>query len=1387
MTTGTKLGSSLAVALAVIAALGIGAYLSTEQLLETNRGVVHTHQVIEKLESVLSTLKDAETGQRGFVLTGEKEYLEPYAAASGLLGREIDGLGSLVSDDPVQAGELEQVKALTAEKLAELRETIDLRKQSGMDAAAQVIRTGKGQKIMAGLRGAVARMQDREQRLLDARESASKASASRTITMVSIGTPLSLLVLAIFAMVVTARTGSRKLRGVPGDYRSHWIQIVLRYSFATVAVAVGTGLRLWLMRSFGPLPTFVTLYPAVLLVAAVAGGGPGVFASILSALAAAYFYLPPAGFRVDAPNDILALTIFTGTNLLLCVLMGQLRKAQWAEAVSTAQQEELDLLDRGTILALDPDHRIVRWSDGCRRLYGYGANEAVGCITHELFQMPVDEELEKARRILLEQGYWQGERVRRSKDGRELTIAVLWALRRDEKGQPHSIMELSADITDRKRAEEALRESEARFATTLASIGDAVIATDLDCGITFMNPEAEKLTGWPLPEALGTPIGQVFQIVNEYTRAGVESPVDKVLREGIVVGLANHTLLVRKDGTEVPIDDSGAPIKDANGNTTGVVLVFRDITERKQAEQAVRESEERLHFALSVSQTGAWDLDLVDHTAFRTIEHDRIFGYKALCAQWTYEMFLDHVLPEDRAEVDRKFQKALLEKGNWDFECRILRTDGEQRWIWACGRHSQDAQGSYRRLAGIVQDITARKQAEEVLRETERRNEFLADILKNASQPFAVGYPDGRLGMINPAYEQLIGYDADELRGVDWAATLTPPEWSEIERRELEVLHRTGQPVRYQKEYLRKDGTRVPIELLVHLVRDAEGAHDYYYSFLTDITDRRRAEEEILRSRALLQSIIDNSEALIYVKDLEGRLIIANQPLCSVTGMSVQDLLGKTSREFVADPEEGGRHVANDRRVIETGGPIIVEERSAGRTFISVKFPLRDAQGRIFAVGGISTDITERKRMEEALQRAHDDLEHRVRERTAELVQKNEENARTLDALRKSEQSLAEAQHIGHMGSWDWNFANDALIWSDELFRIFGLAPQSGPLDYARVLERIHPDDREHLEQCVDRALRGVEKYNAQYRIIMPDGGERVLKAQGEVELDGKGAPARMFGTVMDITEQVRAQEEAGLRQQQLVQADKLVSLGILTSGVAHEINNPNHSIMSNVTALSEVWDDVRPILDRFYDDFGDFVLGGFEYTECREKLPGMYANALAGSRKIDVIVNELRGFARNSPGERMAAVDVNMVVNSAQILMSSLVKKHTDRFSVELGEDVPLVTGNFQRMEQVIINLIQNACQALPDRDHAVTVTTSHDKPKGMVIVEVRDEGGGIAEENIKQMGTPFFTTKLGSEGMGLGLWISSNIVHEHGGTLTFTSKEGEGTRAVLSLPANG
>jgi PAS domain S-box-containing protein len=210
------------------------------------------------------------------------------------------------------------------------------------------------------------------------------------------------------------------------------------------------------------------------------------------------------------------------------------------------------------------------------------------------------------------------------------------------------------------------------------------------------------------------------------------------------------------------------------------------------------------------------------------------------------------------------------------------------------------------------------------LRETRQENEFLANLLAHAEQPFAVGFPDGRIDRLNHAFEQLTGYSAAELRALDWSATLTAPEWREMEKRQLDELNRTGQPVRYEKEYVRKDGSRVPIELLVHLARDAEGRPDYYYSFLTDITARKRAEEAASRSRKEIEELVERSPFGTYVVDAQFRISMMNASSQEGAFRNVRPVIGRDFCEAmrILWPEAVAVEIIGHfRHTLDTGDP----------------------------------------------------------------------------------------------------------------------------------------------------------------------------------------------------------------------------------------------------------------------------------------------------------------------------------------------------------------------------------------------------------------------------------------------------------------------------------
>ena len=229
----------------------------------------------------------------------------------------------------------------------------------------------------------------------------------------------------------------------------------------------------------------------------------------------------------------------------------------------------------------------------------------------------------------------------------------------------------------------------------------------------------------------------------------------------------------------------------------------------------------------------------------------------------------------------------------------------------------------------------------------------------------------------------------------------------------------------------------------------------------------------------------------------------------------------------------------------------------------------------------------------------------------------------------------------------------------------------------------------------------------------------------------------------LEIIERKNAEEHFKLRQEQLMQAGKMAALGTLVSGVAHEINNPNNFIMLNTPILQEAWENALPVLERYYSENGDFIIDGMKYTEMRENIPTLFAGISDGTRRIKQIVEDLKQYARNEAADLTQDVDINAVLQSAVSLLAGMIRKATDHFQVDCGAQLPLLKGIFQRLEQVLVNLIQNACQALAGPHKAVRVSTAYAPQKSVILIVVRDEGAGISAENLPHITDPIFTTR--------------------------------------------
>jgi PAS domain S-box-containing protein len=391
----------------------------------------------------------------------------------------------------------------------------------------------------------------------------------------------------------------------------------------------------------------------------------------------------------------------------------------------------------------------------------------------------------------------------------------------------------------------------------------------------------------------------------------------------------------------------------------------------------------------------------------------------------------------------------------------------------------------------------------------------------------------------------------------------------------------------------------------------------------------------------------------------------------------------------------------------------------------------------------------------------------------------------TEDALRQSEEKYRIILQSIEDGYYEVDLAGNLTFFNDALCRLLGY-----PRD-----ELMGLNNRAFMSE--ETAKRVLETFNQVYRTRQPakafrwetirkDGTRKYLETSVSLMRDAKGNPVGFRGLARDVTDRIEAEERDRLHQQHLMQASKMVELGTLVSGVAHEVNNPNNYIMLNAPLLVDAWQAAKPILEEYYEENGDFLLGGMMYSEMRENIPKLFSGIVEGSERIRQIVADLKNYVRPDTSDLTQSVDLNRVVQSALSLLSSMVRKSTDRFSADLEKDLPLVKGNFQRLEQVVINLVQNACQAIPDRGKSIRVSTRWDKVNGNVVLEVQDEGVGIPPENLPRITDPFFSTKHKSGGVGLGLAISSSIIKEQGGVMNFVSEPGVGTKAEVLLPVN-
>jgi len=341
--------------------------------------------------------------------------------------------------------------------------------------------------------------------------------------------------------------------------------------------------------------------------------------------------------------------------------------------------------------------------------------------------------------------------------------------------------------------------------------------------------------------------------------------------------------------------------------------------------------------------------------------------------------------------------------------------------------------------------------------------------------------------------------------------------------------------------------------------------------------------------------------------------------------------------------------------------------------------------------------------------------------------------------------------------------------------------------------------NQKELQESFSRLFKNKREFG-RFRKIVCDSrkkdfliGQFTLVGRGDQMLicgvKGKNIKLReldvLYCSFRDIKEKIEAEEKEKRIQAKLIEANKMTSLGTLASGIAHEINNPNNFIMANTQMFADIWRDSERHLEAQALGNPDLIFGGLSFAEVQQMVPDLLTGVVEGSRRIMNIINRLKEFSRPADNMLTGKVDINRVIDFSVSILGSQVKKYTDSFTLNLAENLPRVLGNSQQIEQVVINLLQNALQSLPNKSCGVSITSSYNKRARSVLIKVKDEGSGMKKEVVERVTEPFFTTKKDSGGTGLGLYISYSIIEKHKGVLDIKSRLGKGTEISVKLPA--
>ncbi|MFA7230962.1 MAG: PAS domain S-box protein [Victivallaceae bacterium] len=910
---------------------------------------------------------------------------------------------------------------------------------------------------------------------------------------------------------------------------------------------------------------------------------------------------------------------------------------------------------------------------------------------------------------------------------------------------------LEREAAERKRSESAMREHARKFQAVFHSVHDGLIINILNrqhgiIGQTLeVNERAVALFRYTQKELkLLTPQETFLK------HADVEEITGKLLAGKEVFYEAEIYSAVGKchlcDMRSKPFVICGKEY---------VVTVIRNIQTQRDSERTLRERELELSVAQEIADLSHWNHNFKTGEFKWSRQITRIIGNrKNLTVAESLNLVYANVHPDDLKKVKRIIEYP-EENRNFSFDFRIFDSKGQIRYIFAKGRIEFDADGKPEKLSGINQDITRKKITELRLKDSEQNLRRILEAISIGTWEYDT---ESDLFCVSRQVEKFMGYK--NAKSTFHSLFL----WRRIHfqdkkhvREEFNKLLKDETSI-FNSSFRIKLKTGKYVWVLARAVYISNAPHQKQkiVGCIEDLSESMRFDK-MKEQFEFLQRLANVIPIPMFYKDLEGYYLGHNQAFADFASKIVKEpVVGKTAFEVFTNQNYPVALTIDrvEKRLISDGSGScantfqIVTRSNETQILVEHQALLRGYDNKPQYIMGALIDITSIMQ-----------IENRLRQTTRRLNT-------VLNAMREI------------VMCYDLNLS---LEWANRAAReTFGINSK-------RFVGKKWKDiwfagkDIANNQFPAQRILTG---YYEMLRSKIHAGSGRIYEVCAYPIKDRRGKISGVIEAALDITEQEHAETKARIHREQLIQADKMKSLGILVAGVAHEINNPNNFIGINIALLEKICNDTTPVISNYLAKTKSFAPGGIPAERLETSLHDLISGIKDGSERITKIVDSLKSYVRHTPESRIEEFSLNDALSNAIFLLKNQLNRSTHKFNMITAEKLPLIRGVQQRIEQVIINIIQNACQSLANPGRGIEVKSYCWPTTEEVVVQVTDEGIGISPQDLRHISDPFFTTKRNIGGTGLGLSISSTIIKEHNGRLEIESTPGHGTTVKIILP---